>query len=99
MLFDKFVSKLTQRGLIRKIPVRNVKIVFFNLLAAIGQSTNENRNQELLYKYLEHFNRNEVDNKRRFGLNDKDFKNTSELLDRLVFNYLSDMYKQCVALL
>ena len=92
MLFDKFVSKLTQRGLIRKIPVRNVKIVFFNLLAAIGQSTNENRNQELLYKYLEHFNRNEVDNKRRFGLNDKDFKNTSELLDRLVFNYLSDTY-------
>ena len=92
ILFEKFVSKLTQRGLIRKIPVRSIKIVFFNLLTAIGKSTNEKYNQELLNKYLEHFNRSEVDNKRRFDLNNKDFRQTSELLDKLMFDYLSDSY-------
>ena len=92
ILFEKFVSKLTQRGLIRKIPVRSIKIVFFNLLTAIGKSTDEKYNQGLLNKYLEHFNRSEVDNKRRFDLNNKDFRQTSELLDKLMFDYLSDSY-------
>ena len=92
VLFDKFVSKLTQRGLIRKIPVRQIKLVFFNLLAAIGKSTDENANQNLLDKYLEHFRRSEVDNKRRFELGNSDFRKTSELIDRLMFAYLQDSF-------
>ena len=43
-------------------------------------------------KYLDHFNRSKVDNERRFSLDDKDFKDTSELLDQLIFNHLSDSF-------
>ncbi len=68
------MSKLTSRGLLRRIPFRHIKIVFFNLLTAIGSSTDERTNNQLLAKYLDHFNRSNVDNERRFSLDDKDFK-------------------------
>ena len=91
-LFREFMSKLTSRGLLRRIPFRHIKIVFFNLLTAIGSSIDERTNKQLMAKYLDHFNRSNVDNERRFSLDDKDFKDTSELLDQLIFNHLSDSF-------
>jgi hypothetical protein len=91
-LFDQFMSALIKRGLVRRVPIRHIKIVFFNLLATIGKSTDEKSNQQLLLKYLEHFNRTNVDNQRRFVLNDKDFKKTSEMLDKIIFSSISDGY-------
>ena len=91
-LFNKFMTRLTNRGLLRKVPFRHIKIVFFNLLTAIGNSVDEEYNIDLMNKYLGHFNRSNVDNERRFSLNGKDFKRTSELLDQLIFNHLSDSF-------
>ena len=91
-LFREFMSRLTSRGLLRRVPFRHIKIVFFNLLTAIGASTDERSNKQLLTQYLEHFNRSKVDNERRFSLDDMDFKDTSELLDQLIFNHLSDSF-------
>lgn len=93
ILFDKFMARLTEQGLLRRVPFRHIKIVFFNLLAAIGRSTDERRNQDLLYAYLSHFKNADVDDERRFDLNDSDFKQTSELLDRLIFSYLSEKFE------
>ena len=92
LLFNEFMSKLTSRGLIRRVPFRHIKIVFFNFLTAIGRSQDDKINKDLLFKYLAHFNRSNVDNERRFALNDQDFKRTSELLDQLIFSYLSDHF-------
>ena len=44
-LFREFMSKLTSRGLLRRIPFRHIKIVFFNLLTAIGSSIDERTNK------------------------------------------------------
>ncbi len=91
-LFAKFMTKLTKRGLLKRVSFRNVKVVFFNLLAAIGTGTDEEWNDELVEKYLSHFKRTDPDNQRRFKLPDKDFKRVSELLDKLIFTYISDSY-------
>ena len=91
-LFDQFMSQLTTRGILRRIPLRHIKVVFFNYLAAVGNQRDKNKHRDLMEKYLNHFNRADVDNERRFTLSDAAFKKTSELLDRLLFNYLSDSF-------
>ena len=91
-LFNQFMKELTSRGILRRIPLRHVKVVFFNYLAAVGSSRDQGKNRDLMEKYLRHFNRANVDNERRFTIPDATFKSTSELLDQLVFNYLSDTF-------
>ena len=91
-LFNQFMKELTTRGILRRIPLRHVKVVFFNFLTAVGGGRDQRQNRDLMEKYLRHFNRANVDNERRFTLPDATFKSTSEQLDQLVFNYLSDTF-------
>ena len=77
-LFNQFMKELTSRGILRRIPLRHVKVVFFNYLAAVGSSRDQGKNRDLMEKYLRHFNRANVDNERRFTIPDATFKSTSE---------------------
>lgn len=95
-LFNQFMKELTTRGILRRIPLRHVKVVFFNFLTAVGGGRDQRQNRDLMEKYLRHFNRSNVDNERRFTLPDATFKSTSEQLDQLIFNYLSDTFSASV---
>ena len=48
-LFREFMSRLTSRGLLRRVPFRHIKIVFFNLLTAIGASTGKSLSEALIF--------------------------------------------------
>ena len=65
-----------------KIPLRNLKIVFFNLLVDVGVTRDDRTNERLIRHYVTHFKRKHLDNKRRFLLADDDFNKTSEMVKK-----------------
>ena len=77
----KFISfKLQVNSKMSTIPIRNLKIVFFNLLVDVGKMEDDRTNERLIRHYVTHFNRNHLDNKRRFLLKQNDFNRASELV-------------------
>ena len=82
-VFDRFVFLLKQDGAkLSKIPLRNIKIVFFNLLVDVGKNRDDQTNERLVRHYVTHFKRKHLDNKRRFLLTDDDFNRTSEMVKK-----------------
>ena len=57
-VFDRFIFLLKEGGAkMSKIPIRNIKIVFFNLLVDVGRNRDDKSNERLIRHYVTHFKR------------------------------------------